>query len=1074
RSHPFHALQRSAGNQAVARMLREKVLQAKLRVSQPTDASEIEADRVAEQVTRSSDPCVSSPKGIDHSRRDSVGIGHTAHPAASGSAQPIQRAATRATSEQTGFRSLRNLAGAGRPLDSLLREQMESRFDEDFSHVRLHYDREAAKSAEQVNARAYTVGRNIVFGAGQYSPETHDGRKLLAHELTHVVQQSGGVARSAQQNVKEGTANQSLVQMRNTQPLIQRDPDDKHRSSHSRKIVPPAEPVPEEDRTADQFDLLMEISAEFHGSFEGAEAAKRGNKLERMFKALEPDSARRVEEVITSGKLKDSFLKIPVGVRKKLSAILADKKGGVIKRRPGIYGVSGPKEGPWRYYIVRQGVTINEIAHYLSDDPDLASVIESKNNLPRDKSLDAGTLVYFPKSVALGAQARRHLNEDVANGTLLQPVGSFRPKHEGTRDMIWDDIPLTRSEFENIKEQQIQAQHGVEAVETIASQTIESQKTEQRDKEQKRAQQTPSSILTLIFPTSALYVKDQSSLIHDPFLRLQYQTTQEGFYAGTNVYRVGGAVGAGIEASGVALLEIAPVIPELVGSEGLRESALYGARYIYLNAPALYGKAALAVGASLSTVALYHHAQQVRSQGLHPSDFIQFLEDLTPLASGYSEYSQTNVGGSSGTRTSGSGVSTPRTPGPVQRFLLNNLLTSALKGADIAEISPGIGAGGSNVRGPAVTLVEPGGTPAPTTGSFATVRGAGPTTPAPAGSTLVERGPTVPVAPARTVTSTPSPTNVSLVAPAPTGTVVPSVPFDVRPTRTEITVINVGEDQRAATQLAKVSALASTATSAIVASGVASAQQRTAKQKSAASKSSKQKVTSPTLNRREQLRANLDARVEDLKKRIAELTIEKGRVQRELKAVNESLNTLQKGGNETEKNRLQAEREKLKTYQQEEVGSEKGLGLELAEARRVRSGTEADYFDALSSAASKRRVYTNVRDIKTDEVFHSSEGNFEVEHVYPRSKIFTKSGFERLTWEQQIGIFNYRPNLKCMPKRANNLRKNTPYKSLPKEVWSLFTSDESIVRNMAALEDQMDKDIDRMIKDPSLIPRSEE
>ncbi|HMG36500.1 MAG TPA: hypothetical protein VKM94_21365, partial [Blastocatellia bacterium] len=47
RSHPFHALQRSAGNQAVARMLREKVLQAKLRVSQPTDASEIEADRVA-------------------------------------------------------------------------------------------------------------------------------------------------------------------------------------------------------------------------------------------------------------------------------------------------------------------------------------------------------------------------------------------------------------------------------------------------------------------------------------------------------------------------------------------------------------------------------------------------------------------------------------------------------------------------------------------------------------------------------------------------------------------------------------------------------------------------------------------------------------------------------------------------------------------------------------------------------------------------------------------------------------------------------------------------------------------
>jgi hypothetical protein len=67
---------------------------------------------------------------------------------------------------------------------------MEGRFGYDLSPVRLHQDPEAAASAKDVNARAYTVGHHIVLGAGQYSPETLEGKRLLAHELTHVVQQS--------------------------------------------------------------------------------------------------------------------------------------------------------------------------------------------------------------------------------------------------------------------------------------------------------------------------------------------------------------------------------------------------------------------------------------------------------------------------------------------------------------------------------------------------------------------------------------------------------------------------------------------------------------------------------------------------------------------------------------------------------------------------------------------------------------------------------------------------------------------------------------------------------------------
>lgn len=81
------------------------------------------------------------------------------------------------------------LGSSGQPLDAGTRAFMESRFGHDFSQVRVHTDAQAAESAWAVNALAYTVGRDVVFGIGQYLPQTSRGRHLLAHELTHVLQQ---------------------------------------------------------------------------------------------------------------------------------------------------------------------------------------------------------------------------------------------------------------------------------------------------------------------------------------------------------------------------------------------------------------------------------------------------------------------------------------------------------------------------------------------------------------------------------------------------------------------------------------------------------------------------------------------------------------------------------------------------------------------------------------------------------------------------------------------------------------------------------------------------------------------
>jgi hypothetical protein len=82
--------------------------------------------------------------------------------------------------------------GAGAPLDKASRSYFEPRFGHDFSDVRVHNGPQADMAAASVQARAFTLGRDVVFAAGEYDPGSEGGKRLLAHELTHVVQQSGG------------------------------------------------------------------------------------------------------------------------------------------------------------------------------------------------------------------------------------------------------------------------------------------------------------------------------------------------------------------------------------------------------------------------------------------------------------------------------------------------------------------------------------------------------------------------------------------------------------------------------------------------------------------------------------------------------------------------------------------------------------------------------------------------------------------------------------------------------------------------------------------------------------------
>lgn len=187
--HRALALQRAVGNQAVGALLRR--IQRQAMVSTPGDAHEREADAVADQVMRMADP---PARGLESAaptiQRMCAGCEQETQEGQvhrSGSGDEVAPEHAELAVQVTGH--------GGQPLPQTARSFFEPRFDSDLSHVRVHTGTEAAHAARSVNARAYTVGSNIVFGAGEYAPDSHAGRHLMAHELTHVIQQSGPVQR---------------------------------------------------------------------------------------------------------------------------------------------------------------------------------------------------------------------------------------------------------------------------------------------------------------------------------------------------------------------------------------------------------------------------------------------------------------------------------------------------------------------------------------------------------------------------------------------------------------------------------------------------------------------------------------------------------------------------------------------------------------------------------------------------------------------------------------------------------------------------------------------------------------
>jgi hypothetical protein len=192
-----------AAHQVVARSSAPGIASAsgvgtgQISLSQPGDPYEREADSVAESVMRMPErsPILSSGS-LATSALPGAAVQRRCHECEEeGKDTKVQRKDYAAAAPEITppvAAGINALKGRGHPLSDATRAFFEPRFGADFSQVRIHTDTRAAGTANSINAKAFTIGGHIAFGAGQYAPASHEGRTLLAHELTHVVQQDGG------------------------------------------------------------------------------------------------------------------------------------------------------------------------------------------------------------------------------------------------------------------------------------------------------------------------------------------------------------------------------------------------------------------------------------------------------------------------------------------------------------------------------------------------------------------------------------------------------------------------------------------------------------------------------------------------------------------------------------------------------------------------------------------------------------------------------------------------------------------------------------------------------------------
>jgi hypothetical protein len=285
--------------------------------------------------------------------------------------------------------SINSLKGGGQPLSESVRNYFEPRFGYDFSGVKVHNDSEASETAKSINAKAFTTGTNIVFNAGQYSPETDAGKRLLAHELTHVVQQNGSPATNINSSRGNDTGNVILRNILGQKKLLQKDKNlDIGLKTEGKQDTDPDmgfAKQTEENTEGIQTKSIIRVTSPSIQRYD--EEEPEDDELEEEEEEEEPIQTKPISEQITS------LVQRQPQVTLSIDSETADK--GKKKAYPPVnWSVNRAKNR--KQVLPKAGVTLDEIANFLYGDASAKAELAAENNISPTEPIVPGQPLLLP------------------------------------------------------------------------------------------------------------------------------------------------------------------------------------------------------------------------------------------------------------------------------------------------------------------------------------------------------------------------------------------------------------------------------------------------------------------------------------------------------------------------------------------------------------------------------------------------------------------------------------------------------------------------------------------------------
>jgi hypothetical protein len=389
-----------------------------VKVSQPGDPAEIEADRIADQVMRmpvDAPVKVRHHHGTDRTRPDArCNECSDEEPAVQ---RKEARAAAAASPGAGAPSSVSTVVGTGgMPLDGATRGFFEPRLGYDLRSVRVHTDAIAAASAEGLAAKAYTVGTSIVFARGQYRPDAEEGRHLLAHELAHLAQQSGGMSHGTSAGALRADA------PRDGGKHIQRKAGDKSVGEPLQVTAMSREDASEVlgsdlHKGLDETAAILSIITETLDAPATMENARlRVERLMAAFSLLAPADASLVLKALTAPASKEQrhvserFARLDRRFREPLLGILKASSGAVAKQVDQPDETQDEPRGRYQEgkatwvelhpgvfaYVPDPGKTLKDVAAYVSGNPGLLAGLVKLNAMPADRPFTPGQTAIIP------------------------------------------------------------------------------------------------------------------------------------------------------------------------------------------------------------------------------------------------------------------------------------------------------------------------------------------------------------------------------------------------------------------------------------------------------------------------------------------------------------------------------------------------------------------------------------------------------------------------------------------------------------------------------------------------------